>query len=97
MSPSRVSRNSFLVVTIAISQRRDLAWLKRAIPDGAHVFVRDVTSALPMLALMGPKARDLLSAISPADFSDAAFPFATSREIDLGYARVRASRLTFVV
>ena len=93
---TRLSETSFLIVTIAVSQRRDLAWLTRAIPDDAHAFVRDVTSALPMLALMGPKARALLSKISPADFSDAAFPFGTSQEIDLGYARVRASRLTFV-
>ncbi len=49
-----------------------------------------------MLALMGPKARALLATLSPADLSDAAFPFGTSREIDLGYARVRASRLTYV-
>ncbi|MFN4140438.1 FAD-dependent oxidoreductase [Aestuariivirga sp.] len=93
---TRLSETSFLIVTIAISQRRDLAWLTRAIPDGAHVHVRDVTSGLPMLALMGPNARGLLSSVSPADFSDAAFAFGTSREIDLGYARVRASRLTFV-
>jgi 4-methylaminobutanoate oxidase (formaldehyde-forming) len=93
---TRMSETSFLVVTIAVSQRRDLAWLTRAIPPGAHVFVRDVTSALPMLALMGPKARALLATLSPDDFSDSAFPFATSRIIDLGYARVRASRLTYV-
>jgi 4-methylaminobutanoate oxidase (formaldehyde-forming) len=93
---TRLSETSFLVVTIAVSQRRDLAWLKRQIPDGAHAFVTDVTSGLPMLALMGPKARALLHKISPADFSDAAFPFGTSQEIDLGYARVRASRLTYV-
>ncbi|WP_434723800.1 GcvT family protein [Mesorhizobium sp. RIZ17] len=93
---TRLSESTFMVVTIAISQRRDLTWLTRHIPEGAHVFVRDITSGLPMLALMGPKARDLLKAVSPDDFSDAGFPFGTSREIDLGYARVRASRLTFV-
>lgn len=93
---TRVSKTAFLVVSIAVSQRRDLAWLTRHIPEGAHVFVQDVTSGLPMLALMGPKARALLSSLSPQDFSDAAFPFGTSREIDLGYARVRASRLTYV-
>ena len=93
---TRLSETAFLVVTIAVSQRRDLAWLKRQIPEGAHAFATDVTSGLPMLALMGPKARALLRRISPADFSDAAFPFGTSQEIDLGYARVRASRLTFV-
>ncbi len=93
---TRLSETAFLVVTIAVSQRRDRAWLKRQIPADAHAFVQDVTSGLPMLALMGPKARALLGKISPADFSDAAFPFGTSQEIDLGYARVRASRLTYV-
>lgn len=93
---TRLSETAFLVVTIAVSQRRDLAWLMRHIPEGAHCFAHDVTSGLPMLALMGPKARALLSTLTPADLSDAGFPFATSREIDLGFARVRASRLTFV-
>ena len=93
---TRLSETSFLVVTIAVSQRRDIAWLTRAIPEGAHVHVRDITSGLTMLALMGPKSRDLLRQLSPDDLSEAAFPFGTSKEIDLGYARVRASRLTFV-
>jgi len=93
---TRLSETSFLIVTIAVSQRRDFAWLRRHIPDDAHVFVKDVTSGMPMLALMGPKSRELLKALSPADFSNEAFPFGTSREIDLGYARVRASRVTFV-
>ena len=93
---TRLSENAFLVVTIAVSQRRDLAWLARHIPDTAHCFVHDVTSGLTMLALMGPKARALLSTLSPADFSDAALPFGTSQDIDLGFARVRASRLTYV-
>lgn len=93
---TRLSETEFLVVTIAVSQRRDLAWLQRHIPNGARLSVHDVTSGLPALALMGPKSRSLLQRLSPADFSNEAFPFGTSREIDLGYARVRATRLTFV-
>jgi 4-methylaminobutanoate oxidase (formaldehyde-forming) len=34
--------------------------------------------------------------LTPDDLSNAAFPFATSREIEIGYALVRASRVTFV-
>lgn len=93
---TRLAEDSFMVVTVAASQRRDMAWLKRHMPEGARVHVTDVTSGLPMIALMGPKTRELMGRVSPADFSNAAFPFGTSQEIDLGYARVRASRLTFV-
>ncbi|MFN0219254.1 MAG: FAD-dependent oxidoreductase [Hyphomicrobium sp.] len=93
---TRLSETSFLVVTIAASQTRDMAWLARHIPPDSHLFVRDITPGLATLALMGPKSRELLSRLSPDDFSTAAFPFGTSREIELGYARVRASRVTFV-
>ena len=45
---------------------------------------------------MGPKSRDLLATLTDADLSDAAFPFGTSRQISLGYATVRATRITYV-
>ena len=36
---------------------RDLAWLKRHIPDDAHCVATDVTAAEACLAVMGPQAR----------------------------------------
>jgi glycine cleavage system aminomethyltransferase T len=51
---------------------------------------------LPMVAVMGPKSRGLLEKLTGEDFSNAGFPFATSREVEIGYARVRASRITYV-
>lgn len=46
---------------------------------------------------MGPKSRQLLQKASPfSDFSNEAFPFSTWQYIDIGYARVRAQRLTYV-
>lgn len=93
---TRLSETSFLIVTVAAAQRRDMAWLKRHIPEDAHAHVTDMTSGIALLAVMGPKSRELLQRVSPADFSNEAFPFGTSQEIDLGYAKVRASRVTFV-
>jgi len=93
---TRLSETEFMVVTLAVSQRRDMAWLRRHLPEGARVFLHDITSAMPMLALMGPNSRALLQRLSPEDFSNQGFPFGTSREIDLGHARLRASRLTYV-
>lgn len=46
--------------------------------------------------IKGPRARDLLAKVSRADLSDDAFPFGASREIDLGYSTVRATRITYV-
>ncbi|MGI9482181.1 MAG: GcvT family protein [Hyphomicrobiales bacterium] len=93
---TRISETEFIVVTASGGQTRDMAWLKRHVPDDAHCFVTDVTSGLPMLGLMGPKSRDLLSSLTYADLSYDAMPFGRSQEIEIGYSKVRASRITYV-
>lgn len=93
---TRLAEDSYLFVTAAMSQARDFTWLGRHTPEGAHVFIRDVTSGLPMLGVMGPNARTLLEQLSGFEFSNSAFPFASSQEIEIGYAKVRASRVTYV-
>jgi glycine cleavage system T protein len=93
---TRLSETSFIIVTGAAAARRDLTWLRRHVPDGANVFVTDVTSAEAVLCVMGPNSRALLESVSGADLSNAAHPFGTAREIELGYARVRAARVTYV-
>jgi 4-methylaminobutanoate oxidase (formaldehyde-forming) len=49
-----------------------------------------------VIAVMGPKSRELLQRVSTANFSAASFPFGMSHVIDVGYATVRAARLTYV-
>jgi 4-methylaminobutanoate oxidase (formaldehyde-forming) len=93
---TRISEIAFLVVTAGATARRDFAWLNRHIPEEAHCFATDISSGLVVLSLMGPHARALLSAISPDDFSNSGFPFATSREIEISGALVRATRITYV-
>jgi glycine cleavage system T protein len=96
LTVTREAQDRFLVVTAAATQTRDLSWLRRNIPADARATAVDVTSAYAVLGVMGPRSRELLQRLSDADLSNAAFPFATSRMIDLGYARVRASRITYV-
>jgi 4-methylaminobutanoate oxidase (formaldehyde-forming) len=45
---------------------------------------------------MGPCSRDLLAKLTSADLSDDAFGFGASQLISLGYATVRATRITYV-
>lgn len=93
---TRLADDVFLLVSLGSSQTRDMAWFRQRIPDDAHVVVTDITSGLPILGLMGPNARALLEDLSGENLSNDAFPFATSREIEIGYARLRASRVTYV-
>jgi 4-methylaminobutanoate oxidase (formaldehyde-forming) len=93
---TRLGETSFLVVTPSMTLPRDLAWLKRHTPEDAHCSGVDVTAMECVIPVMGPKARDLLSKVTPADLSNAAFPFGTAKEIELGMTIVRAHRVTFV-
>ncbi|MBL8675785.1 MAG: FAD-dependent oxidoreductase, partial [Rhodospirillales bacterium] len=94
---TRLAAEEFLVVTSAACQTRDLTWLRRNIQREARCAVTDVTSGYAVLGVMGPNSRALMALMCPdEDFSNAAFPFMGSREIDLAHARVRASRLTYV-
>ncbi len=96
LTVTRLSATAYLIVTGAETETRDFNWLTRHIPDDAHAVATNVSSAMGVISIMGPRARALLQSLSPNDLSDAAFPFATSHDIELGYAIVRASRITYV-
>jgi 4-methylaminobutanoate oxidase (formaldehyde-forming) len=71
-------------------------WMKRNILDDAHAFVTDVTSGYGQLNVQGPRSRDLLQSLTSVDLSNGAFPFRAAREIDIGYARVLCTRITYL-
>lgn len=96
LTVTRLNEREYLVVTAAVSQVRDLAWLRRHLGEADHCTVTDVTSGTAMLSIMGPSSRDLLGTVSGANVSNEVHGFGWSRELDIAYARVRASRITYV-
>ncbi|CTQ31760.1 Aminomethyltransferase [Jannaschia rubra] len=80
---TRLSETAWLMVTPAAMRVKDDAWLRRHLGD-ANVVITDVTAGEAVLAVMGPKSREVMRAISPGDFSTEAFPFGTAREIEAG-------------
>ena len=94
---SRVAPDAFLVVTGTASGRHDLAWLRdRARAAGNAVRIADVSGAWACFGLWGPRARDVLAPCTPADLSNAAFPYLTMQETTVGDVPVRALRVTYV-
>jgi len=93
---TRLSAEEFLLVSSAASTERDLDHIRRRQPAGLRASVTDVTSQYAVYGVMGPRSRDLLARLTRSELDDEAFPFGTSRDIDLGYATVRATRITYV-
>ncbi|MBL8344872.1 MAG: FAD-dependent oxidoreductase [Rubrivivax sp.] len=96
LTVARLAEHRYWVVTSVGSHIHDLAWLQRHIDPDDRCTVTDLTPGLPMLGLMGPRSRALLAEASGADFSNEAFPFGHTREIEIGFAVVRAQRITYV-
>ncbi|CAN7764266.1 GcvT family protein [Mesorhizobium sp. LjNodule214] len=93
---NRLSQTEFLIISSATVHPRDKAWITKHITDEWNVTVTDLTSGYAVLSLQGPRSREILSQVTDTDLANSAFPFATSQEIDIGYARVIANRLTYV-
>jgi glycine cleavage system aminomethyltransferase T len=72
----------------------DAQWIRDHLPAGA--FVTDLTSAWTTIGLWGPRARDVLAAVTADDVSHAGFAFGTSREIEVAGIVVLASRISYV-
>jgi heterotetrameric sarcosine oxidase gamma subunit len=96
LTVTRLAEDQFLILTADGTITAVQAWLRRHIPPEAHVFATNITSAYSVLNIQGPKSRDFLSHLTHADLSNEAFPFLTMQEIDIGYALVKALRVTYV-
>lgn len=92
----RIAPSEFYLITGSSQTTRDFASIERAIGADEHAALVDVTSAFSVLSLMGPRAEALLGRLSADDVSKAGLPFAATKEIDVGYARVRAARISYV-
>ncbi len=89
-----VAVDHFYLITGSGFGIRDRNWVSRHLP--ADVTIRNVTSRFATINLCGPRARDVLQAASDDDLSNAAFPFLTAREIEVGNARALAVRVGYV-
>ncbi len=96
LTVTRLAEDQFLVLSGEETIPAVLAWLNRNIPPEAHVFVTNISSAYSVLSIQGPKSRAFLRSITHADMSNEAFPFLTMQEIDIGYALVKAIRITYM-
>jgi 4-methylaminobutanoate oxidase (formaldehyde-forming) len=92
----RLAIDRFLLVTGSAQPQRDLDWITRHIDADQHAAVTDVSAMTAVLSLMGPLAQQLMRRVSPDDVSPGALKFSFTREIDLGLARVRAARMSYV-
>jgi 4-methylaminobutanoate oxidase (formaldehyde-forming) len=96
LTVGRLSETEYYIVTGTGFATHDFDWIARSIPDGLDARLADVTSSNAVLSVMGPRAREVLQALTEHDMSNKAFPFGRIKRITLAGAPMLALRVTYV-
>ena len=93
---ARLGEERFSIVTGTAFGNHDREWIRRHLPGDGSVGVQDMTSAMACFGVWGPRARDVLSGLTPQSLANDDFPYMTVRDITVGDVPVRALRVTYV-
>lgn len=96
LTVTKLADDRFLVVVSDVIHRRVEGLLRREPRPGEVAITTDVTAGTTLLSVQGPASRDLLASLSPDDWSDAAFPYLSAREVEVATSRLLALRVTYV-
>jgi 4-methylaminobutanoate oxidase (formaldehyde-forming) len=96
LTVARLAENRFYIVTGTGFRTHDFGWIHDHLPGNGDLGLTDVTEAFATLSLMGPRSRALLSTLTDADLSNAAFPFGRVATITIADTAVRVLRVTYV-
>ena len=72
LTVARLAADHYYIVTGTGFRTHDFAWIRQNIPDGLDAELSDVTEEFGTLSLFGPRARDVLAAVTDADVSNEA-------------------------
>ncbi len=98
LTATRIDDDRYVLVTGTAFGNHDIGWIRKQLGNerGKAVTVRDATGSMGCFGLWGPRARDILSSVTPDDLSNEAFPYMTARQIVVGDVPCLALRVTYV-
>ncbi|MGI9407176.1 MAG: GcvT family protein, partial [Hyphomicrobiaceae bacterium] len=94
-SVSKLADERFYIFGSGAAEQYHMRWFLSHLPDDGSVHVESLRYNLTGLSIAGPKARDVLTAVTDEDVSNAAFKFMDIREMDLGAVPALVGRVTF--
>lgn len=93
LTVARLSQDTFQV---GANGNLDLDYFRRQTPADGSVAVRDITGATCCIGVWGPRARDLVSALSRDDFANETFKYFRAKQVRIAGVPVTAMRLSYV-
>jgi dimethylglycine dehydrogenase len=93
---TRIGPERFYLISAGALEGHDFDALEKLLPADNSVRIDKVTTERGVLALAGPRSRELLAKVADIDVSNAAFPWLTARRLSIGAAGLLAMRVNFV-
>ena len=92
----RIAKDRYFAGSAIARSGPDFQWIASHVRPGDDVQLIDRSNAWGMLALSGPRSRRILSELTDADLSNAAFPWLSGQEIAVAGFPCYALRVSFV-
>nr|MBC8187198.1 GcvT family protein [Pseudomonadota bacterium] len=92
LTVARLAEDHFYLVTGTGFATHDRCWIQENLLEGLDVRFKEVTEETAVLALMGPRSREVLEAVSNGAVSNEELPFSSYRDLGIEGAAVRALR-----
>lgn len=96
LTVTRLAEDRFYLVAASTAEWHDEDLLRAAMPADGSVRLECLHGRLGTLVVAGPRAREVLGKVTPADLSNAAFPWLSARELEIGSGRALALRVSYV-
>ncbi|MEM7209246.1 MAG: FAD-dependent oxidoreductase [Pseudomonadota bacterium] len=83
----RYAENDFYLVSTPTGQVHNWDYLSHRLPADGSVEMQDISEQFGVIALAGPKAREILQPLTDNDLSNEAFPWLSAQMGEVGYAK----------
>lgn len=95
LAVARLAEDKFWMFIGESTRPQDWYWVKQFAPTDGSVTLTDISDSYTALGLWGPNARKVLQKVTGDDVGNAAFPYFTSKWIEIGSVPVYALRLSY--
>ncbi len=93
---THLSLDRYFLTSAIVAQQHDLDWLEQHRMPGENITIEDVTDHMGMIAVAGPRSRELLAELTLESLGNREFPWLTGKEMEIVSIPVIALRVSYV-